>query len=49
VISATGVSVLVVSWYGVGNNRCWAAPGPHASEAGVGSAGPAGMNSARGQ
>jgi hypothetical protein len=48
-ISAGGVSVSVTTQRGVGNDRCWAAPGPCACEGGAGSTGPAGSNSADGQ
>jgi hypothetical protein len=43
-----GTSVSVVTRRGVGDDRCWAAPRPRASEAGAGSAGPVGRNSAHG-
>jgi hypothetical protein len=48
-ISVGGVSVSVVTWCGVGNDWCWAAPRPRTSEAGAGSAGPVGRNLAHGQ
>jgi hypothetical protein len=48
-ISFGGVFISVVTQRRVGDNRCWAAPGPHASVAGVGSTGPVGRNSAHGQ
>jgi hypothetical protein len=48
-ISASDISVSVTFWRRVGDDRCWAAPRPRTSEAGAGSAGPAGLNSALGQ
>jgi hypothetical protein len=44
-----GVSVSVVTQRGVGDDWRWATPGSCASEAGVGSAGSLGRNSAHGQ
>jgi hypothetical protein len=48
-ILAGGVSISVTTRCRIGNDRHWAAPGPHVSEAGAGSAGSAGSNSAHGQ
>jgi hypothetical protein len=47
--SVGGVSDSVVTRRGVGDDRCWAAPGPRASEARAGSDGSVGRNSAHGQ
>jgi hypothetical protein len=48
-ISIGGVLVSVVTQHRVGDDRCWAAPGPCVSEAEAGSARPVGRNLARGQ
>jgi hypothetical protein len=48
-ILVSSVFVSVATQCGVGDDQCWAAPGPHVSEAGVGSAGPVGRNLAHGQ
>jgi hypothetical protein len=48
-ILAGGVSVSVTTQRRVGDNRRWAAPGLCASDAGAGSARPAGPNLAHGQ
>jgi hypothetical protein len=48
-ISASGVSISVMTRRGVGDDRRSVAPGPRVSEARASSAGPVGPNSAHGQ
>jgi hypothetical protein len=48
-ISVDGISVSVATRCGVGDDRCWATPGPCVSEVGADSDGLVGRNSAHGQ